>query len=148
GFIDAYRRHRDPTAADLLNQLKNTAWTCASINASVCASFPPKLYVRLVAGQKALCKTRLLNPHHPLVVSHKALDPSLTVEEVAQHPIVDLFNQVNPVHNAFDLWELTQLYLEVHGSAFWLLDFGAFTVQNIWVLPSQNVKPCRVSGSS
>jgi hypothetical protein len=49
--IDAYRRQRPPTAAELLSELKNTAWTCASINAAACASFPPKLYVSTGAGQ-------------------------------------------------------------------------------------------------
>ena len=44
-FIDAYRRNRNPTPNEILAELKNTAWTCASVNAAVCASFPPKLYV-------------------------------------------------------------------------------------------------------
>ena len=38
-FIDAYRRNRNPTPNEILAELKNTAWTCASINAAVCASF-------------------------------------------------------------------------------------------------------------
>jgi HK97 family phage portal protein len=47
--------------------------------------------------------------------------------------------------HGFDLWELTELYLEVHGSAYWLLDFDpALGVPaNIWILPSQNVTPRR-----
>src|SRR5438045_1875414 len=36
---------RTPTPYELLAELKNTAWACASINASVCASYPPRLYV-------------------------------------------------------------------------------------------------------
>ena len=34
-------------------ELKGAAWTCASINASVCASYPPKLYVATAPGQAA-----------------------------------------------------------------------------------------------
>src|SRR5262249_11831499 len=45
GSIDAFRRQRTPTANDLLSELKNTARTCAAINAAACASFPPRLYV-------------------------------------------------------------------------------------------------------
>ena len=49
-FIDAYRRNRNPTPNEILAELKNTAWTCASINAAVCASFPPRLYVTTPAA--------------------------------------------------------------------------------------------------
>ena len=66
------------------------------------------------------------------------------IEEVTEHPLLDLLAQANPVHNAFDLWELTTLYQEVHGSAYWLLDVGPLgTPQQIWILPSQNVTPRR-----
>ena len=33
-FLDAYRKHREPTQKQLLEELKNTAWSCASINAN------------------------------------------------------------------------------------------------------------------
>src|SRR5581483_9125497 len=44
-FIDSFKRERAPTPNELIAELKNTAFTCASINASVCASFPPRLFV-------------------------------------------------------------------------------------------------------
>src|ERR1041385_5125794 len=50
-FVDSYRRHRAPTPNELLAELKSTAWTCASINAGVCASFAPRLYVATHDGQ-------------------------------------------------------------------------------------------------
>src|SRR5437016_1252669 len=46
-YVDSYHRHREPTALDLLGELKNTAWTCASVNSAVCASYPPKLYLEV-----------------------------------------------------------------------------------------------------
>src|SRR3954471_9261117 len=62
-FLDAYRRHREPTPRQLLEELKNTAWACASINAAICASFPPKLYVTTGRGQPPpKCLTKSL-PH-------------------------------------------------------------------------------------
>src|SRR5437868_11144008 len=45
GFVDAYKRNRNPTPNEQLAELKNTAFTCASINAAVCAAYPPRLYV-------------------------------------------------------------------------------------------------------
>src|SRR5262249_6934236 len=64
------------------------------------------------------------------------------------HPLLTLLRKVNPVHNSFDLWELTTLYQEVHGSAYWYLGMGPLDVpEEIWVLPAQNVTPRRYPGS-
>ena len=62
-FIDAYRRNRSPTPNEILAELKNTAWTCASLNAAVCASFPPRLYVITQPNQpRPKCLTKALPP--------------------------------------------------------------------------------------
>jgi HK97 family phage portal protein len=153
-FLDSYRRNRNPTPNEILAELKNTAWTCASINAAVCASFAPRLYVAtrkdqarpkcLTKALPAAAERRLRSAAH-LSVYTKAADH---IEEVTDHPLLDLLAQVNPVHNAFDLWELTTLYQEVHGAAYWQLDAGPLgTPQQIWILPSQNVTARRDPGS-
>ncbi len=148
--IDAYRRLRAPSGAELLAELKSTAWACASINAAVCAASPPKLYVQTRPGEpQPRCLTRRLEPNvlQRLRVSQSAICnlQSAIVEEVIDHPLLTLLQQVNPVHNQFDLWELTQLYLEVHGSAYWLLDFDAAldVPTRIWMLPGHLVMPRR-----
>jgi HK97 family phage portal protein len=66
------------------------------------------------------------------------------IQEVVDHPLLTLLKQVNPIHNAFDLWELTTLYQEVHGSSYWYVERDALGVPSeIWVLPAQNVTPGR-----
>jgi hypothetical protein len=151
GFVDAYKRNRNPTPNELMAELKGTAWGCISINAAVCANYPPHLYVSTARGQpRPKCLTKALPPDverrlraAPHLARHtKAAD---AVEEVVAHPLLTLLRQVNPVHNSFDLWELTQTYLEVHGRAFWYLALNpALGVPDeIWVLPSQNVTPKR-----
>src|SRR4051812_4133837 len=56
-------RTRPPSPADLLAELRNPAWTCATLNAAACASFPPRLYVATHSGQAApRCATRALRP--------------------------------------------------------------------------------------
>lgn len=154
-FLDAYRKHREPTQKQLLEELKNTAWSCASINAAVCASFPPKLYVTTGRGQRApKCLTkalaheveaRLRAAPHLAAHTHGAQ----AIEEVVEHPLLALLRKVNTTHNAFELWELTQLYLEVHGCAYWLLqeEDALGTPEAIWILPSQNVTPRRATES-
>jgi HK97 family phage portal protein len=154
GFLDAYRRQRPPTPSELLAELKNTAWSCASINAAACASFPPKLYVRTSANHPmARCLTRALSPAAiKRLRSTPHLEPYTRsadrLEEVVEHPLLTLLDQVNPVHNSFDLWELTTLYQEVHGVAYWYLDRDPLgTPRQIWPLPSQHVTAYRAPTS-
>src|ERR1051325_4377627 len=150
-FLDAFRRRRPPTPFELLAELKSTAWTCATINAAACASCPPQLYVATGARQTPpRCLTRPLDAAR--LTRLRAAKPQLAqadVAEVFDHPLLTLFRQVNPVHNSFDLWELTELYLEVAGSAYWLLDFDPLlgTPSAIWILPAHLVVPRRMPDS-
>src|SRR5262245_18014534 len=108
-FTSGPPRSRPPTPAELLAELKSTAWTCASLNAAVCASFPPRLYVRTAGGQPApRTRTRALSawerrrlgqmPHTAGLVRQ-----SERVEEVLDHPLLELLARVNAFHNAFDV---------------------------------------------
>ena len=145
------RRHRQPSPIELLAELKSTAWACASINASVCAAHPPRLFVSVAPGlPRPRCLTRSLDADTlARLKSVRGQTPGLAtaqVEEVVDHPLLSLLQQVNPVHNRFDLWELTELYLEVAGSAYWLLDFDArLNIPSaIWILPAHLVQPRRM----
>ncbi len=155
GFVDAYQRNRSPTPNELLAELKNTAFTCASINAAACAAFPPRLFVATDRGQAAAkCRTRSLpRPAEERLRANRALPPAVTraarLEEVLEHPLLTLLRKVNEAHNSFDLWELTTFYQEVLGSAYWLLRFGPLGApEEIWILPAQNVTPRRKPGSN
>ncbi len=155
-FVDVFKRTRNPTPNELMAELKNTAFTCASINAAVCAAFPPRLYVATYDANQpvARCRCRALDRQTEQRLRHsKALPPRITkaarLEEVLEHPLLTLLRQVNPVHNSFDLWELTTLYQEVHGSAYWYLVPGPLGIpEEIWILPSQNVTPYRKPDSN
>jgi HK97 family phage portal protein len=152
GFIDAYKRHRAPTAKELLEELKNTAWVCASINASACASFPPGLYVSTKPKTQPLpkCltapvprfKAQRIRDQHKLTKAHQ-------IDEVLEHPLLTLLAQANPVHNSWDLWELTTLYQETVGTTYWLIVNNRLGVPGqIWPLASHIVKPVREIGSN
>lgn len=154
-FIDAYRQLRSPTAQDLLAELKNVAYSCASLNAAVCATYPPRLYVstrpdepppRLLTRCLSVAEQRSLRDRPELRPRFKGAEQIL---EVLEHPLLSLFRAVNPRHNAHDLWELTTLYQEVHGSAYWYLTFDDLgRPEGIWVLPSQQVTPVREPDST
>ncbi len=149
GFVDSYRRNRNPTPNELMAELKGTAWSCISINASMCANYPPRLYIRTRPGEPTpRCPTKALSRgaddrlRRRSCLNLKSVDH---IEEVSDHPLLRLLQSVNPVHNSFDLWELTQFYLEVHGRAFWYLsmDETLGIPVEIWILPTQNVTPKR-----
>lgn len=146
--LDAFRRLRPPTPGELLGELKNTAWTCATLNASVCAAFPPKLYVATSPGEQPRWPTRALDGGARLAAPRDAVNQS--IEEVLDHPLLTLLKQVNPIHNSFDLWELTQLSLEIHGVAYWLLDLDPArrAPTAIWTLPAHLVTPQREPASN
>ncbi len=135
-LLDPSRALREPTPTELLGELRATAWTCATLNAAVCASHPPRLFVQTAPGQAdPLCRTR----------SHPLTRKGARVEEVVAHPLLDLLAQVNPIHSAHDLWELTTLYQETIGSAYWLLDLDPIlgVPCAIWPLPAHLVRPVR-----
>lgn len=108
---------------ELAEEVHGTVYSCASMNASVCAFHPPKLYKKDSRGAGST--------------------------EVFDHPLLDLFKQVNPVHNAHDLWELTTFDQELFGSAYWLLDEGEVggVPGAIWPLPAHLVRPVREAES-
>jgi HK97 family phage portal protein len=154
-YVDAYKRNRAPTPNELMAELKNTAWACASINAAVCASNPPQLYVATQEGQPApRCPTKALHPRQERMLRENRRLPvqyrkAMRIQQVTDHPLLDLLQRCNPYHNSFDLWELTTLYQEVHGCAYWAIDIGPLGIpQAIWPLPSQNVTPKRDPNSS
>lgn len=154
--FDSYRLRRDPTGNDLLYELKSTAWTCASLNAQACAGFQPKLYVTTNPDQPLpKCnrqpitkrqRIRILdtNPRIKAATRHNSL-----IEEITSHPLLTLLKNVNPIHNAYDLWELTTLYQEVDGSAYWFLNIDPVwqIPTEIWIMPSQNMTPKREQDS-
>lgn len=140
-------RHLPPSPRtsppELIRELRNAAFACATINAAVCASFPPRLYVAVGAGlAPPKCPTRPLPRHQvkALAVRFKAEQ----VEEVTDHPILRLIAHPNSVHSGYDLLELTTLYLECRGLAYWYLNFDALdTPAALWPLPAHLVTPKR-----
>ncbi len=144
-----------PTDAQLmLEYLTNDlVYTCANCNAASVARVQFRLYARRRAGEKAVVS-------HPTQMVEKAVfrrfkgNPNLArtlagaqaVEEITAHPLLDLLEKDNDGLNGFQLRYMTELYLEVFGGSYWLLEPGPFEpVRRIKVLPTQRVLPIRNS---
>ena len=129
GTIDAFNRRREPTPSDLIKELKNTAWTCANIKASTVASFPPELYIQL-------------GPQFPQPMkSFPTTDPSPkfmrktndNFQQIHDHPFLRLIRSANPLINQQELLEITTLYQEIFGIAYWYVPRNAFNMPyEIW----------------
>lgn len=146
GWANRTRTRRAPTDWDLLAELKNTAYSCAKLNAAVCASYKPRLYVKVGSHrERPKCLTRRLD-----VVRVKAIQAVETepVEEVTAHPLLSVLHAPNPWMNGHGLLEHTTLYCETHGRCYWQIDRDALdAVVGFWPLPTQLVRPVRKPGS-
>ena len=132
----------------LISEYSGWAYACANRNASAVASNPLRLYRGTPrSGQKRLrvptrqvskaTKDRFFNTAKLIPYMNKAVD----VEEVLDHPWLNLSNEVNQFLNGFSLRTITQLYKQVTGNAYWLVPKDANGVpESIWVMPSQHVR--------
>lgn len=138
-----HQARHGPPPHELLEQLKATAWTCASINASACARFPPSLYITTKKSQSApRCSTQPIDPRKKSYLTDRLeIKQATTLEQVTTHPMLTLLDTVNPYMNAFDLWEITTLYQETIGSTYWYIETGPLGIPSrIWPLPSHRVQ--------
>ena len=130
----------------MVNAYRSWVYVCANKNALTVAQQNLRLYVakpskttKLLHPSKALSKDQkqYLNSLHT-VKRLKSVMTSEDIEEVVGHPIIDMLQNVNPFMNQFDLWELSTVFQELTGNAYWYIvknDLG--TPEQIWVIPAQ-----------
>ena len=62
-------------------------------------------------------------------------------EEVTDHPVMELFDVVNPFHTRFWLWNQTATFLKLTGNAYWYMPSNGLGVPGeIWLAHSQFMK--------
>lgn len=151
-FLDLWKSIPAPTLHQLIDHYKEVVYACASINASAVASTTLRLYVQTGSGQaRPKCRTRKLSDsQRRWLGSNKGLAgriaKAVEIEEVLEHPLLTLLETVNQFIDGFTLQEFTQLYQDVAGSAYWLIDTDRLgTPSAIWLLPPQSVQTKRDS---
>ncbi len=56
--------------------------------------------------------------------------------EIENHVLVDLLDSPNPIHTRFEIWELTVVWLELTGNAYWYMPINRLGVPGeIWPIP-------------
>ena len=148
---DVWGAFSAPGADALIKSYRGTAYACANLCAQGVASAPLRLYVETREGQRApRVRTAAIGASRLKALSQRAAFARKTaraaVAEVVDHPLLDLLERVNCELDGFSLIELTQLYMEVVGAAYWYLPRNAFgVVDAIWVLESQHVRSRRAA---
>lgn len=138
----------DVSYKELVKRYSSWVYTCASKNAISCAQIPLRLYAaRPTRKTKALFPTRKVESKQ---LAYLAKSPSTfnyvrkaeEIEEVVEHPFLDLLKSVNEFTNQFDLLELMFLFNELVGNAYWYIvrDTNLGVPSEIWPLMSQYVR--------
>lgn len=135
-----------PTSNELIQAFQGTVFACASLIADKISSTEIRLYAKTAPGQaKPKCQTAPVFGKKLLQLQKaKSLHRSITVEEVTDHPVLQLLNQGNSFHNRLDLLQLTSLFQDTTGNAFWLKKFDDFGLPvALFLLPTQHMQPAR-----
>ncbi len=138
----------------LLNAYRGWVYVCASKNStSVAASAPIKLYATKDAtlvdmGKEFKVPTRKISKQkelylraNPVLGSLDCVRKAVEIEEILEHPFLELMRNVNDFMNSFTLWELTELYQELCGNAYWyVVEDNLRVPREIWPIPPQHLR--------
>lgn len=137
--------------ADPIKQVKEylgTAYACGTINANAVASVPWKLYAITRKGQaRPRTRTAPLSPAQKKWVMKApsmagVMSEDMEIEQVLDHPVIQLLRDANGMMEGRQLFELLALYLDFTGRAYWHCPKDVTgTVSDIYPLPAQHVIP-------
>jgi len=144
-FLDSWKKQKAPTPHDLIASYERIAFTCANMNVSGVLNAKLRLYTNKKRGRKTASidytkRHKLVsNPRLKLHMASQA-----DIDEVMDHPFLDLWYNPNEWHDSCDFLGYYQLYQEVVGTTYIkLVPNKLGQIQDWWILPSQHVKPVR-----
>lgn len=126
----------------LLNAYKSWVYVCANKNATSFAQQKLKLYVTKQSKKdKVIVKTKPIDfgvrkyIYQSSVADLGCVKKAVDIEEVIEHPLLDLFKNVNQFMNKFELFEMIDLYQELTGNAYLYVVKNSIGVPSaMWVL--------------
>lgn len=139
----------DDDFQSFMNAYRGWVYVAASKNSVSVASTPVRLYVakdstRPIKSHQTKRITKETENYllkNPGIVNLKQVKKATEIEEVLDHPLLDLFRNVNSFMNPFYLFELTELYQELCGNAYWYIVNNKLGIPGeIWPVPPQFMK--------
>ena len=146
---DAWRKQQTPTRANLINEYKNTVYACITENTTLVMSANLRAYRKQRQGQrmKSLWPIKTCDYHTTDRVTKAAnlrLADGEQLAEITDHPLLALLDRPNPYMSGRGLIEITQMFQELCGVAYWYVDKNAIgTPGQIFVLYPQYVHTIR-----
>ncbi|HDY87829.1 MAG TPA: phage portal protein, partial [bacterium] len=125
----------------LLNNNLSWVYIATAKNSQELAKTKIRLYVAKKPGKKIIARTKRVDIEQKLYLYQKAnlgqfLGSSTDIEEITEHPALDLLKNVNGFANRFDLREKTDLFQELTGNAYWYVVKNEIGIPvEIWVIP-------------
>lgn len=145
---ELYGKETDRDYSKLIRRYVSWVYACATINAQTVASVPLRLY-----AVKGSSKTTFKVPTRKVDAATKAylagsptlqakMRKAIDVEEVLEHPFLDLLQNVNPFMNQFGLLENWVLFQELTGNCYTLVikNEQLGIPEQLWILPAQHVR--------
>ncbi len=150
-YADIWNRQPAPTSLKLLQENRETAYACAELNANAFADVPLRLYITTGKGQSPTRNFGTKTVDSATVRHLEAnagfagrLSKAVDLQEVVEHPLLDLLNNPATGLSRFDLFELSDRYQEFEGNAYWHVKIGPLGIPApIVLLPSHLVTTVR-----
>ena len=137
----------------LIGAYKSWVYVASQRNAISVASTPLRLYVAKSSKTKLQTPTKKVSKRQLSFLTGEdkliAVNPqirqkiagAIEIEEIVDHPFLDLMKSVNSDTEQFGLFELTELYQELCGDCYWYLVQGALGIPDqIYVMFPQEMK--------
>jgi len=137
-FTGAYGLPPERGTKELLDAYNTMPWLRAVTNkvSRSVASTTWQLYVVRQSG-KAIKSAKLQRADYTTRRKiYEGLKKEEVLEEIDQHPLLDLLDNASEYLTGFTARQLTQIYLDLVGEAFWLLERNGLGVPvAYWILP-------------
>jgi len=138
----------DTSHRSLIDKYIGWVYACANKNAISCAQIPLRLYAaKPTKGSRSRFATKALDHKQAKYLyssptCQRYIAKAADLEEVQEHPFLDLLANVNEYMNGFDLLESLFLSQEITGNAFWYIvkNETMGLPQEIWPLFTQHIK--------
>lgn len=136
-----------PETYELLRRYTGDVYTCTQMNASALAdAASPQLWAKVPSGKKINFPTKRLNgaqiryveksaPHWGVKSNVIDVVGTENVEQVLDHPVLDLLLNPNPLYTMTELWEIISIYLDLCGAAYVYKARKSRSVVELWPLP-------------
>ena len=147
-IASTYGLKPDTDPNKLIAKYRSWVYTCQQKNARAVANATLRLYATRATGEERSRRkfNRLLSATETarIKAAHWAtprIKAAQEIEEIEEHPLLELWKNVNPHHNQYETMEGTSTFLDALGNSYWYIDADPMDLPaDIWLLQSQFIR--------